>query len=317
MMSWRQWYAGLRAKNVDDVDLEEALDRAAYRIEPLLKQSRSWPKRYARSIAAALRQARVVAESIPGPVRLGPAEYARDPFVHALFASATDIPRILCGSPILREYAASAAPDTPVYALLSMRRMEKTVLGMALAGDRVRRDVQQRQVWFADHLLLGPAPNEAEARRNLLWTQFDRFLERLSVGVERLRAERDRLTLERDLALARLRGASAAQRAELRASLDDVLEQLRDANEPLQLDKLHEVFGTVLSHPEDCLYLETHTLSLDDMNVENPHDEQAKRLCFVDLLERYQAPRTMVLVHCGKMRAISHGERLDEAERWL
>jgi len=312
---WLQTHLGPR--DADDPDLDEALDRAAYQVEPRLKHARGWPKRYRRAIGAALAQARLVAKGIPGPVQLGPAEYARNPFVHALFATAEDIPRTLCGSPVIREYFAHDRQDGAVYALLSMQRQEKTVLGMALAGEHVRRDVQRQQIWFTDHRLSGPSPSEAEARRNLLWTQFDRFLERLSVGVERLRAERDRLAREKDLALARLRGADTTRRAVLRQALDGVLKQLGDANEPLELERMHEVFETVLAHPEDCLYLQTHTTTLDDMGVVNPDDERAVTLKFVDLLERYQAPRTVVMVNCGEMRAIAHAARLNEAAGWL
>ncbi|TXT16790.1 MAG: hypothetical protein FD132_2698, partial [bacterium] len=45
-----------------DPDLEVALERATARVEPRLPQASGWPRRYRVAIAAALAQARRVAE---------------------------------------------------------------------------------------------------------------------------------------------------------------------------------------------------------------------------------------------------------------
>ena len=301
---------------IDDSDLAEALERAAYRVEPHLKQTRGWPKRYRRPIAAALIQARRVSEAIPGPMEIDVEQFARAPFVRALFGSADDIHRILHASQAIRDYTASTLRDE-VYALLSMRRVEKNTLGVESAGEIVRREVPQQHVWFTDHQLSGLAPSESEARENLLWTLFDHFLERVRVGVERLKAERDRLAREKDLALAHLRGVSSARRPELRKILDGELKQLTEITESLDLERLAEVFATVLSHPEDCLYLQEYSLALDNMGVVRPKDPTVASLGFVDLVERYQEPRTVVLVRCRNIQPISQSERLQEARRWL
>jgi hypothetical protein len=48
-----------------------------------------------------------------------------------------------------------------------MKREERRQLGMALAGDSVRRDVMQTVVSFSDHQVLSPGCSEEEARRSL------------------------------------------------------------------------------------------------------------------------------------------------------
>lgn len=314
-----RWFARLFASRRPaeaDPDLDAALDRAAARVEPRLRQTRGWPRRYRVAIAAALAQARRVAEGIPGPLELSPARYAGDPAVRALFASPEDIRRALCGSQAIRDYVA-AGGGREVYALLSMRRLEKTVLGVDMSGEALRREVPQTLVWFADHRLTGAAADEAGARRALLWTLFDRFLERLAVGVERLREERERLLHEKDLAMARLHDAGQAEAAAARPALDDVLRRLGEVTQALELDHLAEVFDAVLLHPEDCLYLVEHTYVLDEMGRLRPGDTRASALRFVDLQERYQEPRTVLLAHCRNFRPVSQGERLREAEGWL
>lgn len=303
----------------DDAQLQVALERTAKRVEPQrLQQARGWPQRFRRPIAAALAQARRVAEGIPGPVELDADHYTRDPFVHALFASAGDMNQILGTSVALRDYARAGARDE-AYALLSMRREEKHILGMEDEDGWLRKDVLQRVVWFTDHRLSGPAASLTEARDGLTWTLFDRFLEHLVVGIERLRADKARLTAERDLALDRLRHATPGRRAEWQRRADAALRQLREATEALDPVHLYEVFETVLSHPQDCLYLAATRLTLDSMGIVHPDHvpPDAATLTFVDLVERDQERRTVVMVHCRDLqRILREGPRL-ELQPWM
>lgn len=301
-----------------DPDFEQALERAAKLVEPRLKHSRGWPRRYRRPIAAALAQARHVAEKIPGPVQIDAAHFAGDPFVHALFASPEDIRRSLCSSQVMHDYVASGR-STEAYMLLSMRREEKRTLGMENAGGVLNRDVPQRVVWFTDHQLFVPAPTLAEARQNLQWMMFDRLLERVAQGVDRLRAERDRIAGEMDHAVARLRSADPSRKPALQQAVDLWLQQLGETTHCLEDENLADIFGAVFSHPEDCLYLREQTLQIDSMGVVRAEsaDGPITPLVFTELIGRDQAPRTVVLVHCPDIHPMSQIERLEEVERWL
>lgn len=300
----------------DDPDLAAAMERAALRVEPKLKETRGWPKRFRHPIAGALAQARAVAEAIPGPLEIDAVHPGSAPYLHAIFATPQNIGEILSASPVLRDYALTAGGEA--FALLSMRRMEKNSLGMEMQGGILRRDVPQRLAWFADHRFSGPAASAEEARNSLLWTLFDRFLERVAVGVQRLRDERNRLSQEKDLAMARLHGAAPAKREALRQVLETVLKQLTELTEALELERLADVFETVLSHPQDCLYLQTYTLAMDDMGVLHAVDESpTSTLEFAELVERYQEPRTVILAHCSHVQLVSRAELLQRAEREL
>ncbi len=312
-------FSRFRTTEAEDPVVAAAVERAAYLVEPRLKQARGYPRDYRHAVAGALAQARRIAQTVPGPLELSPATHAGDPLVHALFASPEHLREVLQSSEVLRDYAATAGRGE-FHALLTLQRMEKTVLGMEMQGDAVRRDVIQRVVYFTDHQFTCPAPTEGEARENLLWALFDRFMERVAVGVQRLRDERARLEGEKDLAVARLRSARPENRAALQAEMDALLGQLGEAGDSLDMRHMAEVFDTVLSHPQDCLYLEEQALALDRMGVvqKDSGSPAAARLHFTDLIERYQAPRTVVLVHCRELALPeSLGKRFEEAAKWL
>lgn len=285
------------------------------RVDPRIKQTHHWPVRYRAAINRTLTQTRRVAKDVPGPVTLDSAHWVSDPLVHALFSSADDMQHMLSMNPVLRDFIA-AHGCTEVYALLSMRRESKNVFGMEASGGTLVRDVSQQVIWFADHLFLAPAASEADARGTLFWALFDRFLERVSVGVERLKNEREHLVQEKERAQARLRHAVESQRPALEGTFQDRLAQLGEIAQLLDPNHLHDVFDTVLSHPEDCLYLERHAYRLDAMGVVQP-EGQGKVLEFTDLIERYQAPRTVILVHCPGVCPSTLANRIEEAGHWL
>lgn len=308
----------LKSANLSDPALEQALERAALGLAPGIRQSRHWPGRYKSAVGAALSQARRVAQGVPGPVLLDRDSWVRDPFVHALFASAEAMQRAISMSPALRDFVASQGGEE-VYALLSLQREEKQAFGMESSGAVLRREVAQQIVWFSDPQFSGAAVNETEAREKLLWAIFDRFLDRLAVGIKQIRVERERLAQKKDHAQTRLRGAEPTQRPDLEREFGDALKHLGEIGANLDPERLHEVFGAILAHPEDCIYLEQRTFSLDAMGVvrNGEHAAAATTLRFTDLLERYQSPRTLVLVRCHNVTSSTTTDRLGEAEQWL
>jgi len=259
-----------------------------------------------------------VTQGVPGPVLLDRENWVRNPLVHALFASSEDMLRAVSASPTVHDFVAGQG-GSEVHALLSLRREEKKGFGMDSSGEMLRRDVPQRVVWFTDPHFIGPAASEEEVRENLLWAMFDRFLDRLAGGVEHLRAEQVRLVQEKDLAQARLRGAPPARRPALEQALGETLRRLGENGENLDPERLYEVFDSILSHPEDCLYLEQSSFLLDSLGVVQAESEDPAlaTLRFVDLLERYQPARTLVLVRCRDVTTSTLADRLGEAGQWL
>jgi hypothetical protein len=306
-----------RARPAADPLLDEALARAADRVAPRVRHTRGWPRRYRQPIAAALAQARSIADAMPGPVTLDPERLTRDPLMHTLFPSADAMREALCSSAEIRQYVAGG--ERSGYMLLSLRRERKRVLGVEETDGMLRRDVPQEVVWFSDARVAALAPTLEQARNNLLWWLFDRFLERVAVGVARVRAQRDHLTREKELALARLRTASAADKPAARRALDDILGPLGEVTRCSEDENLAEIFAAVLSHPQDCLFLRSAGLCVDDMNIIRPGDEPGRGHCLnlVELHERYVEPRTVMLAYCADIRPLSQRLRLEQAQRLL
>ena len=200
-----------------------------------------------------------------------------------------------------------------------MRRVEKSARGMDLDGDVLRRDVAQRVIGLADQQLIAPAPTENEARENLLWYLFDRYMDHVARGLDRLRDERRRLSRGKAFAAARLHGVSDEQRVVRQQELDSVLEDLSEASATLDLEHLGEVFEVVLSHPEDCLRLVAQRLSLDAMGIVHADATYpgVVSLDFVDLHERDRETRNVVLVHCREVHLTSSSDQLEAARQLL
>ncbi len=301
--------------------VREAIERAVQRVEPRLRQGRDYPRRYRRAVARALEYVQDLARSIPGPVEMSPELYGRDPFVHALFGSAEQMQHALCMSHAMHEYARRpGGPGEDVYALMGMRRHEKTAFGMEASGEVIRREVAQRVVSFTDHTLSGPAPTEDEARALLSWNLYDSLLARLAERLAARRGARQALQEEKDYLVAQLRTADADRRPALERRLDALLADLAQAQAALDLRHAAADFDDILLNPERHLRLEQVTLRLDGMGVLRADDGAANThaLTFTDLFGRDRRRWTVVMVRCHpRPELIDMADRLREASRWL
>jgi len=301
--------------------MHAAIERAVQRVEPRLCQSRDYPRRYRKAIARALEYAQDLARAIPGPVEMRPELFGRDPFVRALFASPEEMQHALCMSHAMHEYARRpGGPGTDAYALMGMRRQEKTAFGMETAGEVIRREVAQRVVFFTDHTLSGPAPTEAEARQLLAWNLFDSLIERVAERVAERQRTRLELQKEKDYLMAQLRTAGLERRPALQQRLDALLADLAQAHTALELRQLAADFDAVLLEPERYLSLEHVTLRLDGMGVLRPNggDANTHALDFTDLHGRDRRRWTVVMVHCHpRPELLDMADRLHQAGRWL
>lgn len=301
--------------------LEAAIERAVQRVEPRLRQIGDYPRRYRRPVAHALEYVQGLAQAIPGPVEMSPELYGSDPFIHALFGSPEEMRHALCMSHAMHEYARRpGGPGTDAYALMGMRRREKTAFGMETSGEVIRREVAQRVVCFTDHTLSGPAPTEAEARQLLIWNLYDSLVERLAERLAARQGARQDLQKEKDYLSAQLRSAEADRRPALQQALNTLLADLAKAHAALDLRHLAADFDEILLSPERYLSLEHVTLRLDGMGVLRAGDGEANThaLDFTDLHGRDRRRWTVVMVRCHpRPELLAMAERLREAGRWL
>ncbi len=301
--------------------LEQAIERAVMRVEPRLRQLRDYPARYRKPIARALEHAQRLAEDIPGPIEMSLEQFGRDPFVHALFSSPEEMQRALYMSHAMHEYARRpGGPGNDAYALMGMRRREKTTFGMELQGEILRREVAQQVVYFTDHTLTGLAPTEAEARQQLVWSLFDSLIQRVIDRVNERLCTKANLLRQKDYLVAKLRNADAISRPILQQQLDALLAKVITATQATDLRHLADDFDAILLNPESYLRLERVTLRLDPMGIlrTDGSETNTHSIDFTDLYGRDRRRWTVVMVHCHPQpELLSVADRLREAGRWL
>ncbi len=317
-MGWLDWLGKRNA--ADDPRLPEAIERAIYKVEPRLKQSSAYTRRYRTVIAAALKYADGLAAAIPGPVALDREHYVRDPYLHALFASADEIQHTLRLSRAVRDYQQHAASgEGELYALMGMRRRESQSFGMETEGETVRREVAQQTITFSDHTLSCIAPSEHDTRALLAWSLFDSLISHVANHLENLRRNKTLLEQRRDEHMARLRGKRGSERTQLETELRTLLDELGESSQKLSFDHLPGYFTELLRQPETRVHLEQQTFRLDGMGIQRTqtHAAPSHPIAFTDLRSSDRRRWTVTLVRCHHQQLPPIAELLEDANRWL
>lgn len=257
---------------------------------PQLRMLRQAEARLAPAVATAVRYLVGLAREVP-PVREASAQaWAGDPSIHAFFASPDDIAPVLSRSEDLRAFFDHSPGLSEAYALLGMAMTEKHILGVALEGETMRRDVIQETISFSDHQVRVCGRTELELRQEIV----RRLVDQLALeGMTRFAADQERRgELEKEQALLKTRllllerqgvGVRAALGDEARASaaqLEHLRQQMADNGRELEglgmrAETLERQLGhlcAVLAEPAAHIYVERKTVRLNKMNVVLSHD---------------------------------------------
>lgn len=267
--------------------LGKALDRAVEVVEPKLALVRDWRSRLAPGVTAAVEIARAGAQCLQEVHDLSAAHWASDPLLRAAFANAESIPRVLARMRELQRFMRSTEAGSEAYAVLGMVLEARKVLGAALVGDQVRREVERTQASFGDHRIRVVAAS-AEAMRQAAGVQ---IFNELLLGATRQLASADErrqeLNVERAMLQARLRmlehnerallddlGAKddavdpLAQRAELQRRLDEMSAAMAQYGAGTEgLDRQLEIVRDALLSARELVRIEPLRLRLDTMNT--------------------------------------------------
>jgi len=315
LLSWLGSHGG-PAPNAD----EERLLAAVVAAEPRLAAFSGWQKRLMPAVRISWSHAQDLVDALPGPVCICRSAFAEDPLVHALFASAADIPGTLAKSRELRVFLAQpgtrAAPRC--FGLLGMRRQEKRVLGAALWGDLVRGDSPQTVLYFIDHTLRGLATDLEETRRLLKQAAFDGLLQGFCRQREGLQTRREEVhgRLEFMRACMKVSPADTA----LAAELANCEREWQELNERLAPERLLDDVVAWLSAPAERLRLDPVEVTVDGMGVEAETEVQGRgwhRLNFPELVGRDRRRWIVLLVVIPMDEALEALSRQEEANRYI
>jgi hypothetical protein len=303
----------------DITELLPAIDRAVTAVEPLLKQISSYPHSYRKPVAFALQYARSLAASLPGPVLVSRETYAKDAFVHALFPAMDTVSETLCSSMAIQDYRHNFPASNEIYALMGMRRNEKTVVGMEMSGQTIQRDVVQKAVYFTSHTLESPSPSEQQARDQVAWSFFDSLVGKVKKRVELRKQHKQSQMQDMDMLMARLRTADAQARPALEEQLANMLSSMQSTINSLELSNYLRDFEAVLLNPEKNLRLVQTPIILDSMGIRQASDStgQGEAIIFNDLIGFDRRNWTVTMVHCNNMQSESFATRLERASRKL
>jgi hypothetical protein len=306
-------------KENDMGELLPAIERAVSSVEPLLKQIGGYPESYRKPVAAALEYARSLAAGLPGPVMVNRESYVKDAFVHALFPSADSVREALCTSVALRDYQRDYPASNELYALMGMRRHEKSMVGMKLSGQTILRDVIQKVVYFSSHTIENPAPSEQQARDKVCWSFFESLVNKVKKRVELRKYAKQSQLLQKDMLMARLHAADPRIRPALEKELARMLNNMQSTISSLELSNYKEDFEAVLQSPELYLRFVQTPIILDSMGTmrDSGDTSSAETIIFNDLIGFDRRDWTVTLVHCNNLQSESFAERLEQAYRKL
>jgi hypothetical protein len=338
---------GILSKLLGREPLEPAQDRQLageveerlLRLNPQLRLARRHEARLAPAVAAAIRYvSAIVDQAAPAREASGKA-WADDPYIHAFFAAPDDVARALSRSADLHAFFDQNPGAGEAWAVLGMAMREKHVLGVALEGETMRRDVVQQTISFSDHQVRMCGRTDAELRREIVRRLVDQLgldaLTQIAQGKE----QRDILEQERALLKTRLQmlerqgvglrsvlgheaGPGAHELAELQEQIGENEGKL--ASLGIRSEALERELGqlcAVLSKPGPHLYVERRHLRLDRMNVVLPPESAADSADLVIQVARIPTTppelRAFVLVRFARAELLPAPNMFDEASRLL
>jgi hypothetical protein len=272
---------------LDRVRVADAVERIVA-LSPHLRMARRYEARLEPAVVTALRYVAGIAAAVPPAREASAAAWASDPYIHAFFAGPDEVAPALSRSRDLQAFFGQNPGAQEAHAVLGMAMTEKRVLGTALEGETLRRDVVRETVSFSDHQVRMCGRSEPELR--------DEIVRRLVVqlgmqGMARYAAqqtqrgllERERALLHTRLQLLEREGAGvgalvgdgaevdAGELARLQSAIADNEEALKQLGLRSEaLDRELAQVCAVLADPAAHLYVETRHCMLSRMNVVQP-----------------------------------------------
>ena len=144
----------------------DVIELVVEEVEPRVRSHGRYRERLDPCICKSIAYLRAVGRESFEPILLTRAAWNDDPRLNAFFATADEVPACLGRSAELRVFFENPANgDVPeAFALLGMKKEEKTVFAPQLEGDALKHDVAQQTVNFSGHRLIAPAATLAATR---------------------------------------------------------------------------------------------------------------------------------------------------------
>jgi hypothetical protein len=250
---------------------------------------------------------------IPEPIEVSVNTFTSDPYVNAFFTNVRDLQSIFSHSSEIQDYMEDVHyDDACCCALLCMRRTEKTVMGMELSGDMLKRDVRQVAVSFSDHRIYSPAPCESDTREGMKSCLFQGLVANALEHIMNLRLAGHRLQSKRQMLHARLKRyqqksgemqQGPGANARIAQDIEETGLELRKTEKQMMetplltpqvvLDQVIDVF----SRPENFVQIREISLRLNKMGIKISDDssQPANKLNLTEVTIGIELPRVVTL----------------------
>ena len=290
--------------------VEEAIERAVDGTDSRLRLLPGYSKRLRGPVIQAIDHVVALVDGLPAPLVAGRDDFSTDPRLATLFVSAAHMLEVLGRDRALAEFLKGYSGGAErLTALLLAERIEKNVLGMDLAGEKLQRDVAQLTVSFRNHRLVDVADNEVETRRQLKRRAFDHLLSLALARIVEVREERTDLARQRDvlrhkLAMLERSGWSfeegevaPSEPASLQAELSDIELQLERLGSDASVLSTHlDIVADQLAQAEQQLQIESARMRLDSMNIQRDAQDVTGRDIVLPEIHNARGHRSALLL---------------------
>jgi hypothetical protein len=269
----------LRKPNARVTDVLSTVERVVDGTDGRIRLVSGYRSKLQDVIRSSLAFADELVEQIPGGIEVNRHAFVTDPYVNAFFANVSDMRTIFSHSSEIKDFMEGYGDNDAMEccALLCMHMSEKTVLGMELSGDILKKDVRQVAVNFSDHRIYSPAPREVETRQGLKQCLFDGLVTNALERITQMRLKNFKLNSELQILKARQRRQQMALHkstdATVTAEHADTCRQLEQLEAELSKIPLAtpqaalEQVITVFKNPEDFVRLRKFSLRLNKMGI--------------------------------------------------
>jgi hypothetical protein len=326
----------------DDAMIREAIERVVDGTDPRLRAVSHYRRKLRDAVAHAVDYAAQQVATLPPAIEIGRRRFTTDPCLRALFISPDHLREVLSFSQAAHKNrpttSSPAVASTDLYAALSMERIEKTVLGVELQGDIIRREVPQMTVNFRNHRVAFPTASETETRREMMKRAFDYLIEAALQSLIATRTRKQQLQQQQrqllqkkaqvlkraEPGLEALLAAPAPRKAAETAAIERQLREIEAEFSQIHADSatldhhLAQVVAT-LRQPEKHLRMDRVSLTLNHMNIKVSEDaaKTANTLTFDDALIGENRRMTVLLVRFPRSELLEQPDFFGEAERLL
>jgi len=320
-------------------EIDTAIEQLFYEINPRLRFLPGYRETLSRPIWHALKHIHHVIDAIAGPVDAATRQWDLTPLLRAMFANSSEMGKLFNRAPSLRNCIAATAPADNIHVVIAATMQVRKVLGMAMRGDMMQRDVPQTQISFTDLRIVASADSENDLREKMKAYALEFLAHKVLADIAAARTESEDLEQELALLRARLRmkvrqdegKASLCDRVEYSAGeLDKIRALITEKETRLSQTAIHQPtlkyfmdqLLLVLNSVEKLLQIHKISLHLDNMNIllETADADAVKPIELSEVLRAGQPARIMLIARVPCAEVIIQDDvaaRIDEALKWL